>query len=294
MPHTWLRGGGCNPRRLPRSGSPCRRPPRPFPGFPSRRCSRKGERRTTPSPGRSEPACPIRVFPFPSRSGSLSFSGWRGRSRRGHRAALRRPGAFRALPRAAAQAKGNGKARFGITGRAQISGSLLALEHSRGTLSVQRLAVRDGGIDLTGEGITITLSSDGIRWGSGTVRTAGNPLRVAGKASWAGDLDVRLDGQVPATAIRLATDVFDRLDGMIRMELRVTGKWNDPSVIGTGHLENGFFSFRGYAQLFEEMNADAVISREKIIFEHFEGRSGGGGLDGRGGRPFRVAGRRHK
>ena len=189
-----------------------------------------------------------------------------------------------------AQAKGNGKARFGITGRAQISGSLLALEHSRGTLSVQRLAVRDGGIDLTGEGITITLSSDGIRWTSGTVRTAGNPLRVAGKASWAGDLDVRLDGKVPATAIRLATDVFDRLDGMIRMELRVTGKWNDPSVIGTGHLENGFFSFRGYAQLFEEMNADAVISREKIIFEHFEGRSGGGYLDGRGELPLRFAG----
>src|SRR4030067_1073758 len=61
------------------------------------------------------------------------------------------------------------------------------------------------------------------------------------------------------------------------------------SVIGTGHLENGSFSFQGYAQLFEEMNADAVISREKIIFEHFEGRSGGGYRDGRGELPLRFA-----
>jgi translocation and assembly module TamB len=94
---------------------------------------------------------------------------------------------------------------------------------------------------------------------------------------------------MPAGAIRLATDVFDRLEGIVRMELRVTGKWDDPFVIGTGHLENGTFSFREYAQLFEKMSADAVISREKIIIEHFEGRSGGGYIDGRGEIPFRFA-----
>ncbi|MGZ9133501.1 MAG: translocation/assembly module TamB domain-containing protein [Candidatus Deferrimicrobiaceae bacterium] len=188
-----------------------------------------------------------------------------------------------------AQANGNGKARLGIAGRVQVTGSLFAPENSRGTLAVERLMARYRGMDLAGEGISIQLSSEGIRWASGTVRAAGNPLHVTGKASWAGDLDVRLDGRVPATAIRLATDVFDRLDGMTRMEVRVTGRWDDPSVIGTGRLENGTFSFRGYAQLFEQMNADAVISREKIIFEHFEGRSGGGYIDGRGELPLRFA-----
>jgi translocation and assembly module TamB len=188
-----------------------------------------------------------------------------------------------------AQANGNGKARLGIAGRVQVTGSLFAPENSRGTLAVERLMARYRGMDLTGEEISIQLSSEGIRWASGTVRAAGNPLRVTGKASWAGDLDVRLDGRVPATAFRLATDVFDRLDGMTRMEVRVTGRWDDPSVIGTGRLENGTFSFRGYAQLFEQMNADAVISREKIIFEHFEGRSGGGYIDGRGELPLRFA-----
>jgi hypothetical protein len=187
------------------------------------------------------------------------------------------------------QAYENEKARLGIAGRVQVTGSLFAPENSRGTLSVERLMARYRGMDLTGEGILIQLSPEGIRWTSGTLRAAGNPLRVTGKASWAGDLDARLDGWVPATAIRLATDVFDRLDGMIRMEVRITGRWDDPSVIGTGRLENGTFSFRGYAQLFEQMNADAVISREKIIFDHFEGRSGGGYLDGRGELPLRFA-----
>jgi autotransporter translocation and assembly factor TamB len=58
--------------------------------------------------------------------------------------------------------------------------------------------------------------------------------------------------------------------------------------VGTGRLDSGVFSFRGYAQLFEEMRADVVISREKLIFEHFEGRSGGGYLDGRGELPLRF------
>lgn len=184
---------------------------------------------------------------------------------------------------------GNGKAHFSIAGGLKISGSLLALEDSRGTLGVQHILYRTGDIDMTGEDISVVLSSEGIRWASGNILAAGNPLRVSGKSSWAGDLDLRLGGTVPAGAIRLATDVFDRLEGIVRMELRVTGKWDDPSVIGTGHLENGTFSFREYAQLFEKMSADAVISREGIIIEHFEGRSGGGYIDGRGEIPLRFA-----
>ena len=89
-------------------------------------------------------------------------------------------------------------------------------------------------------------------------QTAGNPLRVFGKANWAGDVDLRLEGNVPATAIRLATDVFNRLDGMLHVEIRIKGKWDNPSVIGTGHMENGTFSFHDYAQVFEKMNVDAV------------------------------------
>ena len=186
-------------------------------------------------------------------------------------------------------ANGKMKEGFRVSGKVKIEGALSTLSHSRGSLDIDRLTFRSGGVDVSGEGIKVVLSSDGIRWASGTVQTAGHPLQVTGKATWAGDLDVHLEGSVPAPAIRLATDMFDRLEGMIRMKLRVTGKWDDPFVIGTGRLENGTFSFKKYAQLFEEMNADAVISREKIIFEHFEGRSGGGYIDGRGELPLRFS-----
>jgi len=182
----------------------------------------------------------------------------------------------------------NGHSRLRIAGQADITGSLLALDRLRGSLQLDRIFYRYEGIDLTGEGISIVLSPDGIRWESGTLQTAGNPLHVFGKANWAGDMDLRLEGDVPATAIRLATDVFDRLDGMLQMKIRIKGKWDNPSVIGAGHMENGTFSFRDYAQLFEKMNVDAVISREKIIFEHFDGRSGGGYIDGRGELPLRF------
>ncbi len=184
---------------------------------------------------------------------------------------------------------GNGKARFRIAGGLEVGGSLRAFEDLRGSLRVERMVSRTGGFDLTGEEISVVLSPEGIRWAGGKILAAGNPVHVSGKASWEGDLDVRLGGTVPAATVRLATDVFDRLEGNVRMELRVTGKWDDPAVIGTGSLEDGTFSFRGYAQLFEKMNVDAVISREKIIFEHFEGRSGGGYIDGSGELPLRFA-----
>jgi autotransporter translocation and assembly factor TamB len=183
---------------------------------------------------------------------------------------------------------GEGKPRFALSGAAEIGGSLRALSKTAGTLQVRRFSYRDGGIEISGKEISAQLSPEGIRWAGGSILAAGNPLNVSGKAAWTGDLDLRLDGKMPAAAIRLVTDVFDRLDGTIRIDLRVTGKWDDPLLVGSGRLDGGIFSFRGYAQLFEEMQADAILSREKLIFEHFEGRSGGGFLDGRGELPLRF------
>ncbi|MBF8259706.1 MAG: hypothetical protein HW377_2080, partial [Actinobacteria bacterium] len=186
------------------------------------------------------------------------------------------------------KAKEEGKPRFGLSGRADISGSLHALDRTTGSLKIGELILRDGPIELSGKDISAQMSTEGVRWTGGTVLAAGSPLSVSGKVSWKGELDARMEGKIPAAAIRLATDVFDRLDGTLRLDMRLTGKWNDPSIVGNGRLEGGIISFRGYAQVFEEMRAEGVISREKIVFEHFEGRSGGGYLDGRGELPLRF------
>ena len=94
---------------------------------------------------------------------------------------------------------------------------------------------------------------------------------------------------MPASAVRLAVpSVFDRLDGTVTLEARVTGNRDAPFIVGTGHLEGGIVSFIGYNQLFEGIRADAVISRDKIVFDHFEGRSGGGYIDGWGEVPLKM------
>ncbi len=213
--------------------------------------------------------------------------------------ALREPYTFRldgpfAIGRSAREeagapaGNGDGKARLFLSGRARVEGVLGAPEKTRGTLQVGELTYRAGGIQVAGRDIAVLLEKDGARWAGGVVRVAGNPLRVSGKATWDGDLDARLEGAIPAAAIRLVTDVFERLDGTMRMELRLTGNYRSPSLVGTGRLEGGIFSFRGYGQLFEDMSAEAVISREKIVFDHFQGRSGGGYLDGRGELPLQF------
>jgi len=129
----------------------------------------------------------------------------------------------------------------------------------------------------------------GVRLTGGTILAAGNPVRISGRVSWGGALDVRVEGKLPVSAVRLAVpSVFDRLDGTMTLEARITGNREDPSIVGTGHLEGGTLSFIGYNQLFEGIRADAVISREKIVFEHFEGKSGGGYIDGWGEVPLKM------
>lgn len=181
------------------------------------------------------------------------------------------------------------KRRFSLRGRARIEGVLRAVEKTTGTIRIDTLTYREGGWELSGKDLVASMNPEGIRWDGGTLFAAGTPVRVSGKASWQGDLDVRVDGKLPAGVVRLAVPgVFDRLDGVMTIEARITGNRADPTIVGTGRLEGGTLSFLGYAQQFEGLRADAVLSREKIVFEHFEGRSGGGYIDGWGEVPLKM------
>jgi hypothetical protein len=183
----------------------------------------------------------------------------------------------------------SGSRRFSLRGRARIEGALRAVEKTSGTVLVEALTYREGGFELSGKDLSARMDPTGIRWVGGTILAAGNPLRISGNVSWGGALDVRVEGKMPASAVRLAVpSVFDRLDGTVTLEVRVTGSRDAPSIVGTGHLENGMLSFIGYGQLFEGVRADAVLSREKIVFEHFEAKSGGGYVDGWGEVPLKM------
>ena len=207
---------------------------------------------------------------------------------------LREPFAFRvegpfSLGEAVDGAPKDEKRRFSIQGRAEIQGALTAVGRTTGTVRIGSLSLGEGGLELTGKDLSARMDPDGVRWTGGTLLGAGNPVQVAGKISWKGDMDLRVEGKLPAGTVRLVVPgVFDRLDGTMALEVRVTGKVDDPSIVGKGHLEGGNLSFLGYAQRFEGMKVDAVISREKIVFEHFEGRSGGGYIDGWGEVPLKV------
>ena len=183
----------------------------------------------------------------------------------------------------------NGNRRFSLRGRAQIEGSFRAVEKTSGTVLIESLAYREEGFNLSGKDLSARMDPAGIRWTGGTVLAAGSPVRISGSVSWGGELDVRLEGKLPVSAVRLAVpSVFDRLDGTMTLEARVTGTRDAPSIVGTAHLEGATLSFIGYNQLFEGIRADAVISREKIVFEHFEGKSGGGYIDGWGEVPLKM------
>ena len=207
---------------------------------------------------------------------------------------LREPFGFRLEGPFSLSDPGNGTAkpgnrRFSLRGRAQIEGALRAVEKTSGTLIVESLTYREGEFDLSGKDLSARMDPEGVRWTGGTILAEGQPVRISGRISWGGALDVRVDGKMPASAVRLAVpSVFDRLDGTVTLDARITGNRDAPSIVGTGHLEGGTLSFIGYNQLFEGIRAEAVLSRQKIVFEHFEAKSGGGFIDGWGEVPLKM------
>ncbi|MBP2683775.1 MAG: hypothetical protein H6Q79_1814, partial [Deltaproteobacteria bacterium] len=126
----------------------------------------------------------------------------------------------------------NGNRRFSLRGRARIEGALRAVEETSGTVLVESLTYREGGFDLSGKDLSARMDPTGVRWTGGTLLAAGNPLRISGRVSWGGELDVRVDGKLPVSMVRLAVpSVFDRLDGVVTLDARVTGSRDAPSIV---------------------------------------------------------------
>ena len=183
----------------------------------------------------------------------------------------------------------DGKRSVSVNGDARISGALGLVERTRGAVRIGSFSYREGGWELKGKDFAVAMNASGAQLENVTFTAANDPVRVTGRISWDGSMDARVNGKLPAGLVRLVVpDIFERLDGVVTAEVRVTGSASDPVIIGAGRFEDGVLSFRGYAQQFEAIKGEAVLSREKIVFEHFEGRSGGGYFDGWGEVPLQV------
>ncbi|MCL1926955.1 MAG: translocation/assembly module TamB domain-containing protein [Syntrophorhabdaceae bacterium] len=181
------------------------------------------------------------------------------------------------------------KRRVSVNGKALITGSLKLPERTNGAVRVESFSYREGGWELKGKDFAARMEADGVRLEDVTLTAADAPVRIAGKISWDGDMDARVNGKLPAGLVRLVVPgVFEKLDGIVTAEVRVTGNMFDPVIVGTGRLDEVSLSFKGYAQQFEGLKGEAVLSREKVVFEHFEGRSGGGYVDGWGEVPLQM------
>ena len=176
-----------------------------------------------------------------------------------------------------------------VNGDARIAGALGFIERTRGAVRIGSFSYREGGWELKGKDFAVAMQADGVQLENVTFTAANDPVRVSGRISWDGAIDARVNGKLPAGLVRLVVpDIFEKLDGVATTEVRITGSASDPVIVGAGRFEDGVLSFRGYAQQFEGIKGEAVLSREKIVFEHFEGRSGGGYFDGWGEVPLQV------
>jgi autotransporter translocation and assembly factor TamB len=179
---------------------------------------------------------------------------------------------------------------WSVSGKVDAKGAILEPRTTEGTLSLERIRVKAREFDLSGKDVPVHLDAGGIRLSGGTVYAEGTPLSLSGRVSWKGEVDARADGKLPAGVVRiLVPGVFDRLDGVASFDLRITGNWKSPDLVGTARLEGGALSFIGYDQFFEDLKVEATLTKERLVFDRFSGRSGGGYLDGRGEVPLSAS-----
>jgi outer membrane protein assembly factor BamA len=171
-----------------------------------------------------------------------------------------------------------------LTGRVAAEASLVASAPEKdavhGELLIDTRGLELAGVPLDAEGpARVALSPTGLDLLPWRVVAGGSDFTLAGRVELASSrpptLAGWLRGDVP---LELLSPLLPngRSGGRLGLDLRASGAWNAPDLVGRGHVDGGLLLVREPRLLFDSVSGEVVFTPGRIAFEDFRGRLNGG------------------
>jgi hypothetical protein len=157
-----------------------------------------------------------------------------------------------------------------------VSGDLLHVAESEGTVQVGRLSVERQEMTIENDGPgEFTFGPEGIEVKRLAVRAPYTSATLVGRAA-AGALDLRLVASVDGRLLQGLFGDLEHAAGTCLVQASVGGAFKSPLVLGNLRIENGEMRLRGLPFAAREMNGSVSFSQDALVIDELHGKLNNG------------------
>lgn len=166
-----------------------------------------------------------------------------------------------------------------LTAHIDLNSKMGGLWDSSGQIKVPKLYVRHGTSQMGNpKPILISFENGLVKAESFSLEGDNTNLHISGARNKKDSLNFNINGQIDLSLLIFLTPFFKDMAGQLSLSTQVAGSTLNPDLLGSAYLKKGYVKLEEFAHPFEDLEADFLFSKAKIIVNRFKGRLGGGQL----------------
>ncbi len=169
------------------------------------------------------------------------------------------------------------------SGDMSVSGKLLDPIGLHIEGSISHLSADIAGYTVTNQGEGILEFDDGfLRVKSFHLRGEGTSVSLSGEAHLQESLNLFVNGEADLDVFRLLTDEISYGKGKAYLVLKITERWNDPSIHGGLTVQDGTIRFETLGQTLQIATMGVFFNQRQVLLETLDAETHGGRLTATG------------
>ncbi len=152
-----------------------------------------------------------------------------------------------------------------------------------GSIKVQNFSLTKQDLTLqNSQPLSVTVSDGVYNIQHFVLNSSKGKVEVTGENIKPHSLNLQITADSDLKLAQLFIPLFEEISGAIQIRSSVAGSWNQPQLIGSMKINNGYFRIKNFPHPFEKMKIDTTFSQSRILFNEIKGSLGGGELNGEG------------
>lgn len=157
------------------------------------------------------------------------------------------------------------------------------MQNASGLIKVKELSLKRGQLSLQNPDPMIVKFTNGkINLEKFRLLGPGCNIQISGDDFSLDKLQVNANVKTDLRLFQVFLPFLDDLGGPLELSSSLSGPYNKPQILGSGHLSGGLVKLKGFPHAIERLNIESVFSHSKIIISNLSGNLASGQLSGDG------------
>jgi translocation and assembly module TamB len=170
-----------------------------------------------------------------------------------------------------------------LTSEINLTSSKGGLWNSSGKIAVQRFDLKRGALAMSAPKEILLKVRDGqFHVESFNLVGQNTSLRVTDSAPLTDKIDWQINGKLDMNLIALLLPFFEELRGELSFACNLTANQTKADLIGSAYVDHGYLKIFDFVHPFDEIKADILFNKKKVLINSLKADFAGGILSGDG------------